>query len=87
MVMDAQAIVRAMWGSSPASASKVVALGSSTAGWARYCINMGVSLPVYASGYAMIQGPDGTDWLAKGFQAILDEAVKTPILPHSDRRK
>jgi hypothetical protein len=82
--IDVQAVARAMWGTAPTG--KVVALGSSTAGWARYCINMGVSLPVYAAGYALIESPEGADWLAKGFEAILDEAVQTPILPHSERR-
>jgi hypothetical protein len=82
--IDVQAVARAMWGTAPTG--KVVKLGSNVAGWARYCINMGVSLPVYAAGFALIESPEGADWLAKGFEAILDSSVKAPIIPHSDRR-
>lgn len=84
---DVQAIVAAMW-DKPVQRERAMAtiLPSTNRGWARYCINAGVSLPVFAAGFAMIEGPDGVDWLAKGFKAILDEAVKAPILLHSDRR-
>ena len=87
MIVDAHKLVSALWNDPPAR-ERVMAkvLPSSTRGWARYCINHGVSLPVYAAGFALIEGKDGVKWLGKGFDAILDEAVKTPILTHTDRR-
>lgn len=87
IIIDAHAIVAAMW-DKPTQRERAMAviLPSSERGWARYCINHGVSLPVYAAGFALINGSDGVAWLSKGFEAILDESVKAPILPHSDRR-
>ena len=85
VVIDSMAVVRALW-ADPKPKARVAVLPASSAGWARFCINEAVSLRAYAAGFALIEGPDGAEWLAKGFEAILDWAVhnpvtSTPILP------
>lgn len=51
----------------------ITALPSSTAAWARYCVDRPVPLMQYAYGYELLTGPAAASWLARGF----DELLKT----------